>query len=511
MDLSGLPTDVKEEVNRLEYENKAWELKYQALEEKYRLLVYKRFCKSSESLDKEQLLLFDEPDEPEDLVEEEETEQTVSSHKRKKKGRKPLDESLPRKETIIDIPEDEKECACGCDLVCFGEETAEKLHIIPPQIWVERIVRLKYSCKNCEGSGDEDRSAVRIAPPPPSIIPKGIVTPGLLAYILVNKYVDHLPFYRQENRFKRIGASISRQNMSRWQQKAFLALEPLFDLLNEHIKTGSVLQMDETTAQVLKEKERDDTQKSYIWLARGGPVKKKAVIYEYRETRAAKHINDFLDGFSGYLQTDGYAGYDAVVKSYPDVKHVGCFAHARRKFFEASKASKKAGSAQEGMKYIQKLYNIEKMLRSENLTDEVFLQKRKEKADPILQKFKNWLDKKVIHVPPSTGVGPAIGFSIRQWDKLIAYLEYPELTPDNNASENAIRPFVLGRKNWMFSGSPNGAKSSCGFFSLVETAKQNNVDPYKYLALLFDKAPLSKSKSDWEKLLPWNVKESLLL
>ncbi len=331
---------------------------------------------------------------------------------------------------------------------------------------------------------------------------------------MVNKYVDHLPFYRQENRFKRIGASISRQNMSRWQQKTFLALEPLFDLLKEHIKTGSVLQMDETTAQVLREKERDDTQKSYIWLARGGPVKKKAIIYEYWEIRAAKHINDFLDGFSGYLQTDGYGGYDAAIKSYPNVKHIGCFGHARRKFFEASKASKKAGSAQEGMKYIQKLYHIENMLRSENLTDDVFLQKRKEKEVLILIKFKNWLDKKVIHIPPSTGVGPAIGFSIRQWNKLIAYLEYPELTPDNNASENAIRPFVLGRKNWLFSGSPNGAKSSCGFFSLVETAKQNNVDPYKYLALLFEEAPLSKSKSKsksksgWEKLLPWNAKES---
>ncbi len=506
MSSSEIPQEIQEKVAKLENDNKIWELKYQALEEKYRLLVYKRFCKSSESLDKDQLQLFNEIiDEQED----DEAEQIVSSHKRKKKGRKPLDENLPRKETIIDIPKNEKDCACGHGLVRIGEEISEKLHIKPPEIWVERIIRPEYACRNCEGSGDEERPAVRIAPMPPSIIPKSIVTPGLLACILVNKYVDHLPFYRQEKRFERIGASISRQNMSRWQQKAFLVLDPLILLMKQHIKTGSVLQMDETTAQVLGEPGREDTQKSYIWLARGGPPEQKAVIYEYRETRAAKHINDFLDGFEGYLQTDGYGGYDAAVKNYPDVKLVGCFAHARRKFFEASKASKKAGSAQEGMKYIQKLYLQERVLRNKDLTDEDFLVQRRELVEPILEKFKNWLDKKVLQVPPSTGVGPAIGFSIRQWGKLTAYLESPQLTPDNNASENAIRPFVLGRKNWLFSGSPGGAISSCGFYSLIETAKQHDVEPYKYLTYLFEKAPYAESKSDWEKLLPWNLKTKI--
>lgn len=505
---SELPEDIEKKMSRLENENKAWEIKYQALEEKYRLLIYKRFCKSSESLDRDQLQLFDETITEQDEAEPE-SEQIVSSHTRKKKGRKLLDETLPRKETIIDIPEHEKGCNCGCLLVKIGEETSEKLHIKPPELWVERIIRLKYGCHNCEGSGDEDRPAVRIAPLPLSIIPKSIVTPGLLAFILVNKYVDHLPFYRQEKRFERIGAHISRQNMSRWQQKAFSVLEPLFELLLLHIKSGSVMQMDETTAQVLGEPERDDTQKSYIWLARGGPPEQKAVIYEYQETRASKHINNFLDGFKGYLQTDGYSGYDAAVKNYPDVKLVGCFAHARRKFFEASKASKNTGSAHEGMNHIQKLYRLEKILRDKDLSDDEFLQQRKEQAEPILEKFKFWLDKKVLQVPPSIGVGPAIGFSIRQWSKLVSYLESPQLTPDNNLSENAIRPFVLGRKNWMFSGSPEGAKSSCGIYSLVETAKQNNVEPYKYLAYLFEKSPYAESESDWKKLLPWNVKEHL--
>ncbi len=500
--------EVENKISRLENENRAWELKYQALEEKYRLLVYKRFCKSSEGLDKDQLLPFDETIDTEEKKDND-PDQTVSSHTRKKGGRKSLDESLPRKETVIDISEADKRCACGHNLVRIGEETSEKLQIIPPQIWVERIIRPEYACKNCEGSGDEDHPAVRIAPVPPSIIPKSIVSPGLLGTILINKYVDHLPFYRQEKRFERIGASISRQNMSRWQQKAFLALDPIFQLMKEHIKTGSVLQMDETTAQVLKEPKRDDTQKSYIWLARGGPPEQKVVIYEYRETRAAKHIGDFLNNFKGYLQTDGYGGYDAAVKEYPEVIQVGCFAHARRKFFEASKASKKAGSAHEGMKHIQKLYLLEKRLRNKNLTENEFLKQRKDQAQPILEKFKIWLDKKILQVPPSTGVGPAIGFTVRQWDKLVAYLESPQLTPDNNASENAIRPFVLGRKNWLFSGSPKGAKSSCGFYSLIETAKQNDVDPYKYLSFLFEKAPYAESESDWKKLLPWNLKEEL--
>jgi transposase len=313
--------------------------------------------------------------------------------------------------------------------------------------------------------------------------------------------------------YEQIGADISRQDMANWQQQAYHKLKPLYDLMKAMVKSGPVLQMDETTVQVIGEKDRSDTSKSYMWLARGGPEGKKVVWYEYHPTRAAYNAEQFLQGYSGYLQTDGYEGYDSAVKGMPDIIHVGCFAHARRKFFEASKANScqrhaESRSAEEGMKHIRKLYELERELRGKLEKDkdvEKFLADRKTRAGPILEKFKEWLVKRNDEVPPSMLLGKAVRYSLAQWDKLVAYLESPYLTPDNNACENAIRPFVLGRKNWLFSQSPDGAKSSCGIFTLIETAKQNGLVPYDYLKALFEQAPLASSPKDWEKLLPWNI------
>jgi transposase len=253
------------------------------------------------------------------------------------------------------------------------------------------------------------------------------------------------------------------------------------------------------------EEGRDDTQKSYMWLARGGPSGRTVVSYEYRQTRAGRHAKELLSGYTGYLQTDGYEGYDSAVKDMPGIIHVGCFAHARRKFFEAAKSVKKSLSAEEGIKHIRRLYELEDRLRKENLAESNFLARRKEEAGPVLTVFKSWLDKRFIEVLPSSLLGSAIKYTLNQWDKLIRYLESPYLTPDNNACENAIRPFVLGRKNWLFSKSPEGAESSCGIYSLIETAKQNGLEPLLYLRELFERCPLANSSDDWEKLLPWNI------
>ncbi len=507
MDKAALPKEAQEYISQLEAQNKNWEKKYQLLEEKLALALHRQFGRRAENIpDQIELFDSDESDTPEEDSSE---KQEIASYKRKKTGRKPLDENLPRKEKIIDIPEYEKTCACGTELKKIGEEISEKLHVIPPRIWVERIIRLKYACGNCEGTADEDVPAVKIAPPEPSIIPKGIVTPGLLAFLMVNKYVDHLPFYRQEKRFERMGARISRQNMSNWQKKAFDALLPLFELLKTHIKSGPVLQMDETTVQVLNEPGRDNKQKSYMWLARGGPPGQQAVYYEYHLTRASEHAKNFLTGFKGYLQTDGYQGYKTAVEGNPDIHLVGCFAHARRKFFEADKASKKSKSALEGIKHIKKLYALENDLRSKKLSPEEFQEQRKSKAEPILEKFKQWLDKRAENVLPESALGKAVHYALNQWNYLIRYLESPYLTPDNNASENAIRPFVLGRKNWLFSGNPKGADSSCGMYSLIETAKQNNLNPYDYLHYVFSKVPLINNEQEWDAILPWNLKEDI--
>ena len=265
------------------------------------------------------------------------------------------------------------------------------------------------------------------------------------------------------------------------------------------------MQMDETTVQVLGEKRKDNSSRSYMWLARGGPPDKPAIYFEYQRSRASEHIHSFFNSFKGYLQTDGYQGYDSALKKHPDIIHVGCFAHARRNFFEASKVTKKVGSAEEALKYIRNLYAIDTELREKNLSDDDFIVERKKLSEPILEKFKSWLDKKALHVAPSTLVGKAVEYTLGQWNKLIAYLECASLTPDNNACENAIRPFVIGRKNWLFSGCPEGAKSSSGLYSLIETAKQNNLNPQDYLTHIFTKVPHCQTQEDWQALLPWNV------
>jgi transposase len=486
------------------------ENKYNELKEQYSLLVYKRFGRSAEKLlaDEKQPLLFTEEAEPlEADAEEAEAEDVieVKPHSRKKCGRKKLDPNLERKEVVIDIPESEKNCACGADLTKIGEESNEKLQIIPPQIFVEKTIRPKYACRSCEGTEDEDKPTVRIAPVEPSIIPRSIATPSLLSYILIQKYEDHLPFFRQEKQFQRIGVIISRQDMANWQQQVFSKLKPLFELLAETLKSGPVIQMDETRVQVMGEDGRSDTDKSWMWLARGGLSGKTVVMYEYRQTRAAYNAKALLEGFSGFLQTDGYQAYDSAVKDMPGITQVGCFAHARRKFFDASKAAKKPQSAEEGIKHIRKLYDLETVLRKEEPDENEFLRKRKEQAEPILAAFRAWLEKRASEVLPSASLGQAVAYTLKQWEKLVMYLESPHLTPDNNACENAIRPFVLGRKNWLFNKSPEGARSSCGIYSLIQTAKQNGITPLHYLTEIIEKAPFASSSDDWEKLLPWNI------
>ena len=293
--------------------------------------------------------------------------------------------------------------------------------------------------------------------------------------------------------------------MSNWQQQVYQNLEPLFAVLKKTVTSGPVVQMDETTVQVIGEEGRSDTQKSYMWLARGGPEGKKVVWYEYHRTRAAYNAREFLEGYSGYLQTDGYEGYDAAVKDMPGIIHVGCFAHARRKFFEAAKVVKDAKSAQEGIKHIRTVYDIEDDVRSQGLDEQTFLRERKARAGPVLETFKAWLTKRQETVPPTLLLGKAIHYSLTQWEKMTAYLKSPYLSPDNNACENAIRPFVLGRKNWLFCQSPAGAESSCGMYSLIETAKQNGLVPFKYLMAVFEKVPFAVTPEDWQKLLPWNI------
>ena len=488
--LETLPAEARSYIADVEQQLLHLESRYDHLKEELRLLLYKRFGRSSEAAGGSQHELFVEAEVESRNEEDDGEELQIAAHTRKKRGRKPLDENLPRVEILHDIAEEEKHCACGHELVCIGQEESERLQIIPEQVWVERHIRPKYACRHCEGSGDEEKPAVRIASAPPSMIPGSIVTPGLLAFILVNKFCDHLPFYRQETRFKRLGIHISRQGMSNWTMAAAGKMAPLIELFRQEIRGGPLIQMDETPVQVLNEPGRPNTRKSYMWLARGGPPGSPVLLYTYRPTRGQDYPLQFLSGYQGYLQTDGYPAYDRVAEAEGGITHVGCWAHLRRKFFDAGKASRKTGAAQAALAQIATIYRQEKELRNEYRDKpKVFLAARREKIQPEIEAFNAWLTDKADKVVPSTLLGKAVGYGISQWPKLVRFLDEPYLTPDTNAAENAIRPFVVGRKNWLFSGSPRGADSSCAIYSLIETAKQNGLNPYAYLHYLFTQVP----------------------
>jgi transposase len=490
------------------------EAKNEYLLEKLKLALSRTFARHTEKFTGEgQMTLFDAEEALAPKGEEELKEATVevASHTRKKAGRKPLSDDLPREHVYLDIEEEEKLCACGAALTCIGEEVSERLHIVPQQVWVEVLHKKKYACHECEGSGDEEKPAVKTAQTPGNIMPGSIASPDLLSFIFVQKYCDYLPFYRQEAAFERIGVEISRQNMSNWQQKSCEKVEPLLKILKGHITSGNVVQMDETEMLVMDEPGKTNRQKSYMWLARGGPPEKKAVWYEYKESREAKHIVELLTGYRGYLQTDGYEAYEAALKSLEGITHVGCWAHVRRYYMDALKVSKSGGGslAEAALSQIQGLYRAEKELRGKlekkQIDAEGFVTGRRERSEPILKAFYEWLGEQQGKVLDSSKLGEAIRYTLGQWPKLVRYLEGAELTPDNNASERSIRPFVMGRRNWVMSGSPAGAKSSCQLYSLIETAKTNGKNPYEYLKKVFDRAAGMKPGDDWDQLLPWNL------
>jgi transposase len=503
----------EKKVAELEAKNVKLERQNEYLLEKLKLALSRTFARHTERFTGEgQLTLFDVKETGASGNTEEAKAETVAvaTHTRKKAGRKPLSEHLPREHVYLDIEAEEKQCGCGAALVCIGEDVSERLHMIPQQVWVEVIHKKKYACHECEGSGDEEQPAVRMAGTPGNIMPGSIASPDLLSFIFVQKYGDYLPYYRQEAAFERIGVDISRQNMSNWQKKACENVEPLLQLIKNHITSGKVVQMDETEMLVMDEPGKTNRQKSYMRLARGGPPGKQAVWYEYKESREAKHIVELLAGYRGYVQTDGYEAYDAAFKSLEGIRHTGCWAHARRYYMDALKVSKSGGSlAEAALIQIRELYKIEKELRErlekKQIEEEGFVDERRERSLPVLNALHDWLHEQRGKVLDSSKLGEAVRYTLLQWPKLVRYLEEAELTPDNNGSERSIRPFVMGRKNWVMSGSPAGAKSSCQLYSLIETAKVNGKNPYEYLKLVFEQAADMEPGDDWGQLLPWNL------
>lgn len=503
------PGELKKIIARMASEQESLRKHYEAenelLREQMRQLFDKLFGRKSEVFygQSPQLPLFDMP-EPDGIEREPEEEHVeVPAHSRKKKGRKPLPEELPRVEVIHDIPEEEKVCQCGVHLSRIGEEICEKLDLIPAIIRVIKHIRPKYSCKSCEGVED-DGATVKIAPVPPQIIPKGIASGGLLAHILCAKFEDALPFYRQEKQFARLGVDVNRAAMCSWAMKAARQCAPLLELLKQDLLSGPLVNADETTVQVLSEPGRSPTSKSYMWVYRGGAPSSPVLFYEYHPTRSGSIAAAMLTNYSGAVQTDGYKGYN-FLDTKDGVVHLGCWAHARRKFIEADRARpkrEKPGSTTIALNFIKNLYKVEKEAKRKGLACEELVQYRKKHSLPLLEKFKKWLDKKSLTTTPQSLLGKAVSYSLKQWKRLEAYIKVGDATPDNNLAENAIRPFVVGRKNWLFAGTPDGAKASAAIYSLIETAKANKLDVYRYLRFLFESLPLAQSEEEYRKLLP---------
>lgn len=508
--LKNLIADLKNSYEQLLHEKTEKEKLVSILEEQVAFFKDKLYGRRSEKwseADLHQMRLFNEAELGVEQVIEisESTTVSVTSHRRNKAGRRPLPEGLPRVEVTHDLEEKDKVCECGAKLTRFGGEPSERLDVIPAQVRVIRHIRYKYACRKCEGVECENGGAVKIAPVPQQMIPKSIASAGLLAHVITSKFVDAVPFYRQEKQFLRLGVHLKRATMCLWAIRVALRSEVLLELLHEEILAGPLVRIDETPLQVLNEPGRAATTKSYMWVFVGGAVDKPAVVYLYHPTRDGSVPLQYLKGYHGYVQTDGYTGYNELGRQ-PGITMLGCMAHARRKFFEVAKVTKNAMSAREALSRIKKIYAVEHEGKDCKLEAQQIKQLRQEKSVALLDAFKKWLDNKVDQVPPKSLLGKAVRYSLGQWDRLIRYVEDGILTPDNNVAENAIRPFVVGRKNWLFNYHPQGAAASAALYSLIETAKANKLEPYFYLRYLFDRLPLiDGNRDELKKLLPQYV------
>ena len=394
----------------------------------------------------------------------------------------------------MELPPHEQICPEGHELKVIGEDSSEQLDVIPAKLKVIRTIRKKYACTTCQGH-------VTRAALPKTAIPKSLAGPGLLAYIAVSKYSDGLPLYRQEHIWQRAGITIPRATMAFWMIKVGQLLVPILNLMEEELLAGGYVRVDETRVQVLNEVGKLAESLSYMWVrGRSYPGAPPIILFEYAPSRGGEVAKSLFVDYRGYLQADGYAGYDEICKQ-EGVIRCGCMAHCRRKFFEARQASAKgAGLAGEALEIIGRLYGIEAAIRDKEIEERHRI--RQEEAKPILAEFREWLDAHLNEVPAQSQLGRALGYADNEWSYLMRYLEDGRLSIDNNMVENAIRPFAVGRKNWLFSDSVEGAKASAAIYSVLVSAKLNGHNEYAYFRHLLEKLPYAEKVEDFEALLP---------
>lgn len=417
-------------------------------------------------------------------------------HKPARGKRSPLPPELKRVDIIHDVPEAERNC-CGVPMAVIGQDVSEQLDIVPMQVRVLRHIRLRYGCPTSV-------HAPVTAALPPQALPKTNASADFLAMLLTVKFVDGVPLYRFGKVLDRHGAPVPDQTLARWVIAASRMLQPLLNLMRDALLDGTVLHMDETVVQVLKEIDRKATSNSYMWVQTGGPPGKPVVIFDYDSSRSGEVPVRLLHDYQGYLMADGYDGYNKLAR-IDGIERLACWAHVRRRFVDAVKVQPKGkrGRADEAVALIGKLYRIER--EHKDAAIEVRMLARQQESVPALAELHAWMVKTLPAVTPKSALGTALSYLRDYWSMLTRYTERGDLPIDNNRCENAIRPFVIGRKAWMFSDTPAGAHSSAVIYSLVETAKANGLEPYTWLRRVMRDLPAAKTVDDVEALLPWNL------
>jgi transposase len=464
----------------------------------------------SERFDPRQLFLFGQLvdrlplDEP--SIEDESGQELVTRRvkKRHNHGRGQLPDHLPRVEILHDLTDAEKLCPCCGELRCrIGQEESEQLEYQPASFKVLVHIRPKYGCRRCEQEGYNPNIAA--APMPPQPIEKGLPGPGLLAYVIVSKLGDHLPLYRLENIFARQQVHVARSTMCAWLAAAGMLVRPLVELIKQHVKQSQVIHTDETTVPIQSPGQKQ-CRKGRVWCYLGDDAN-PYTAYDYTPSRKRDGPAGWLAGFTGYLQADAYGGYDGIY-AHSSVTEVACWAHARRKFFEAQETDSQR--AAQILTLVRELYGIEREAKEQACDDARRLALRRQRSVPVLTRIKTWLDAEKEIVLPRSPMAAAITYAQNQWAALGVYATQGFLNIDNNAAERAMKRVAIGRKNWLFAGHDLAAQHHATLWSLIASAERCGVDPQRYLTSVLAKLPFTPAH-ELDQFLPdvWKNEDAM--
>ncbi len=489
--LTLLKLQISEQQQRIDY-----------LENQIRLFRHQRFGPSSETFSPDQLSLLEnnaDDDKILDALKDDPKNKTlVKSHSRNRHSKIKINDDIAVERVIIDLKEHEKTCSCcNSQMTHIGEDTTRQVEYIPASLVAKDYVRYKYACKACEGT-------IKRATLPNRLIPKSIASASLLAYLIVSKFVDHLPLHRIERMFQRLGLGLPRNVQCDWLLKVSEKLYPLYQLLKQQSLSGPRVWTDDTVIPMQNDqKHRKRTIQARLWVYIGGSLNDPpTVFYDFTRSRSQEGPLTILKGYRGYLHADAYPGYDRLYKQ-GNIKEVACWFHARRKFYEVAILTKKPHRAHIALDYIKKLCAIERENKGQGLNFDEIKQARQKHAKPILAEYKQWLDIQ-INAVSAGAFKSALKYTLNQWAALNTYLEQGYLKMDNNDSERRMKPIALGRKNYLFVGSERGGQAAAVYYSIVETCKNFNINPLEYLTDILSQLPNCKTDEDYAALLPSN-------